>query len=96
MSQRVTVRVRIHGGRLLTKKNAAKIIAKCRVPCRGIIHPKIGPDYRETYIITQDHRGFAFTEVTHGCGICGSLPTVRALVKHVLLHLPLIEIHYIS
>lgn len=77
--------VAIEGGRLINEANLANIRCVNTQICRGIIHPNIGKDYREVWRVTKDDRGYAFTEVTHGCGICGSKPTLRDLILHVLI-----------
>ena len=91
---KVTCSIVLHHSRLLTAKNADKIVARAlrpSDPCGNSLPSPIdryrnAPPYFQLWRIKKEGRGFAFVEETHGGGICGSLPTVRALVRHVALN----------
>lgn len=75
---KISVHYRIDGGKLLSAKNAHRIVARCFQPQRG--HVGMAEDYKETWVIKKEAKGFCFTEITHGGGICGHAPSVRLLV----------------
>lgn len=72
---KITASIKLEGGKLLTAANAHKIFA--------IRTDKTAP--RKRWKIVENHHGFIFWEVTHGGGICGYHPNIRALVIATLL-----------
>ena len=88
MNQQIKVHYRIEGGHLLSRANIPRIIARCTRPTdksgNSLPSPierfRNDPPYFQTWVIRKEPKGYIFREVTHGAGICGCHPTVRALV----------------
>ncbi len=91
--KKISARITVSGGSLLTAANAARIIARSTratdpdgnsLPTR--IDRHVGkPPYFQTWRVKKEPEGFIFREVTNGQGISGHHPTVRRLVVSALL-----------
>ena len=84
--------VHIVGGRLLTAKNASRIVARSTRPtdpCGNSLPSPIDryrntPPYFQRWTIQKEPNGFIFREVNNGSGINGYHKTVRDLVMATL------------
>jgi hypothetical protein len=93
---KVVAHVRLENGHLLSAANAHRIVARATTPTdrwgnrldkdgRSPIYKlRNEPPYYQRWVIRKDKKGFIFTEVGSGSGICGYAPTVRKLVINTL------------
>lgn len=79
---KIKAHVRIENARLGCAANVRRLIVRGDQDIsKSMLGLGITPDYRETYLVMKEAKGFIWREVTHGCGINGHFPTVRALVR---------------
>jgi len=90
--KQIIAHIKLDGGRLLSAKNASKIIARSTRPSdksgnrlpSPIHRYKDDPPYFQKWVIRKEPKGYIFREVNHGGGICGCHKTVRRLVEATL------------
>lgn len=94
--KQINAHIQLDGGRLLSAKNANKIIARALKPSdksgnrldkdgkSPIYERRNDPPYFQRWNIHKDAKGYCWREVTHGAGICGYGRTVRELVIKTL------------
>ena len=90
--KQIIAHIKLDGGRLLSAKNANKIIARALKPSdksgnrlpSPIFRYKDDPPYFQQWKIHHDAKGYCWKEVTHGAGICGYGRSVRELVIKTL------------
>lgn len=93
--KQIIAHIKLDGGRLLSAKNAHRIVARTTRPSdksgnrlpSPIERYRNDPPYFQRWVIHKDVKGYCFREVNHGGGICGYRKTVRSLVASALLGL---------
>lgn len=94
--KQIHARVKLDGGRLLSAKNADKIIARSLKPTdrygntldkdgkSPIYELRSEPPYFRRWSVKKEKEGFIFREVGSNSGICGHAKSVRELVIKTL------------
>lgn len=91
--KKITARITVSGGSLLTAANAGRIVARSirptdpsgnSLPSPINLH-RGKPPYFQTWRVKKEPAGFIFREQANGQGISGHHPTVRRLVISALL-----------
>ena len=81
MSTRLSVRVKVIGGRHLSRANMPRIRALSLRVDTCHVGPSSLKNYKPEYRLIHDRKkGFAWVEVYYGSGMAGWSPTIRAAV----------------
>ncbi len=78
---KIKAHIRLENGRMVSAANVRRIVVRGN---KDISKNHLGlgftPSYRETWVVMHEPKGYIWREITHGCGINGHFPTLRALV----------------